>query len=47
MDEDINMYNELRWEYQEELRHDLRIKRGDGYLNDYENEEEEEEDNED
>lgn len=46
MDEDINIYEELKWEYAEELRHDLRIKRGDGYLNDYECDEEEEEEEE-
>lgn len=46
MDEDINLHEELKWEYAEELRHDLRIKRGDGYLNDYEDDEEEEEEEE-
>lgn len=44
MDEDdIDIYEDLRWEYGQELFRDLRVKRGEGWRFD-ELEEEEEED---
>jgi hypothetical protein len=30
-EEDIDIYEELRWEYGQELLRDLRIKRGEGW----------------
>jgi len=46
MDEDIDIYEDLRWEYGQELLHDLRIKRGEGWRYEELEEEEDEDDNE-
>lgn len=44
MDEDIDIYEDLRWEYGQELLRDRHFKRGEGWrYEEEENEEEEEE----
>jgi hypothetical protein len=44
MDEDIDIYDDLRFEYEFELVRDLRIKRGERWRYELDDEEEEEED---
>jgi hypothetical protein len=46
MDEDIDIYDDLRFEYEFELVRDLRIKRGEGWRYEELDEEEEEEEDE-
>jgi len=44
MDEDIDIYDDLKFEYEFELVRDLRIKRGERWRYELDEEEEEEED---